>query len=123
MRALTRGERQASVGVIAGLIGVLMLLATSLFLTLAYRTQITELQSTIYTRCLERTRYDEANAKAVKASNELYRRILAQVQAAPQQPGMADARAEYVDTLTDAIDITDEAVANGTIGNCQQYRR
>lgn len=123
MRALINGERRGSLGVVAGLFGVLMLLAASLALTFAYRGQINTLSERIYTRCLERQRYDTANSEAVKASNELYRRILAQVRSTPVPPNMREQQRQYIDSLSDAVEQTDRAIAAGVIGQCEQYRQ
>lgn len=125
MDKLLRSERNASVGVIAGLFGVLCLLGASLALTFAYRGQIEEFRDTVYTRCLERTRIDEANLDSVKADALLYQQLLDIASRAPQQtdPALARLVAEQRRVIAEARDRKEKAAEAGVVGNCAVYGR
>lgn len=55
MRALLRGERAASIGVMLGLLGLCCLLVASLGLNLAHHNDLDRLQRLIYQRCVQLT--------------------------------------------------------------------
>lgn len=124
MRALTRGERQASAGIIAGLIGLLCLLGASLGLNLKHAHDLTDLKHVIYQRCLQRTVYDQANHDSVEADAELYRQLLA---IADKAPVNADPRirllvADQRRVIAAAADRKARAAHAGVIGSCNAYR-
>lgn len=125
MKALLAGETRASLGVVAGLVGVLMLLATSFALTMAYRAQIQDFKDTVYTRCLERTRIDLANNESVKADAELYQQLLDIADKAPRQanPTLAALVVEQRRVIEQARDRKEKAAQAGVIGDCAVYAR
>lgn len=124
MRALTRGERQASVGVIAGLLGVLALLVSTLLLTLSYRGQLIDLKATIVGRCEQRQVYDQANNDSVRADAVLYGQLLDIADQAPEQtdPKIAALVARQRQVISDAQRRKEAAAEAGVIGSCDQYR-
>lgn len=126
MRALLRGERQASFGVVLGLFALLCLLSSSLGLTLAYRSQLKDLKSTIYQRCLQRTTYDRANHNAVLANEDLYATLvkIAHQQPVPRgtDPKLVTLYQRQVAALELAQQRAHTAAAAGVVGSCNQYR-
>ena len=66
MRALLRGDRVGSLGVVLGLVAVMCLLFASLGLTLAYRSELRDTRGTLQQRCSS----TEAFRNAVRAWHE-----------------------------------------------------
>ena len=104
--------------------GVLMLLATSLFLTFAYRAQLHDVRVAIYTRCLERAKYDEANNASVRADAELYQQLLdindqAPVQTDPTIRALVDRQRAVI---AEAQLRKQRAADGGTVGGCDALR-
>lgn len=126
MRALVEGRRAGSLGVVLGLFALLCLLASSLGLTLAYRAQLKDLKSTIYTRCLQRQHYDLANHNGQVANAEVWK-ALADIAAEAKLPPTADGQtrrlyAEQVRAINTAKVKAQAAAAQGVIGSCESYR-
>lgn len=124
MRALIRGERYGSVGVVLGLLALFCLLTSSLGLTLAYRAQLKDLKSTIYERCLQRAKYDKANNDSVKADAELYQQLL---DISEQAPAQTDPRIQaLVERQRSVIRTAQQRKATaaeaGIVGSCETYR-
>jgi hypothetical protein len=124
MRALLRGERVGSVGVVLGLFALLCLLASSLGLTLEYRAQIQDFKKTVYERCLQRAAYDESNHASVVADVELYQQILSLQDRVPEQtdPRRQALTREYRDAIVQAKTRKEKAAAQGVIGSCAIYK-
>lgn len=124
MRALLRGERTGSVGVVLGLFALLCLLASSLGLTLDYRAQIQDFKKTVYERCLQRQTYDESNHASVVADVELYQQILSLQDRVPEQtdPRRQALTREYRDAIVQAKTRKEKAAAQGVIGSCAIYK-
>lgn len=124
MRALSRGERRASVGVVLGLVGVLALLLSTLALTLSYRGQLIELKGTIVSRCEQRQAYDRANNDSVRADAILYQQLLDITAKAPAQtdPKIVALVEEQKRVITQARDRKQQAADAGVVGSCNQYR-
>lgn len=127
MRTLTAGERRASVGVVAGLVGVLCLLVSTLALTLSYRAQLIELKDTIKARCEARVEYDRRFIRAAEGDARFYSDAIALVDRAAEartEP-LSVAVQKLVDDqrqmLLDARDRKRAIVAQGVIGRCDQF--
>jgi hypothetical protein len=124
MRALLRGERNASVGVVLGLLALLCLLGSSLGLTLAYRHQLQDLKQTLYERCLQRQAYDESNHASVVADVQFYSQILSLQDRVPPQtdPRRQVLSEQYRDAIVAAKTRKEKAAAQGVIGTCSTVR-
>lgn len=127
MRALTQGERRASIGVLAGLLGVLCLLVSTLALTLSYRTQLIDLKDTIQQRCEARTEYDRRFVRAAEGDATFYADLLALAARAdaartePLTPAMQKLVDEQEQIIAEARDRKLAIVEQGVIGRCDQY--
>lgn len=126
MRALVRGERRASLGVMLGLVGLLCLLLGTLVLTLDYRAQLTSVRQTIYTRCLQRLQYDQAAHDGQVANAKVWA-SLAQIAQQTPIPADADPRVKALFereqvAINDAKTASQKAADEGVIGGCQVYR-
>lgn len=127
MRALTTGERRASVGVVAGLVGVLCLLISTLALTLSYRGQLIELKETIKARCEARVEYDKRFINAAEGDRRFYADLLDVAERAekyrvePLTPEMRALVEEQKQIVEDAQSRKAAIVSQGVIGRCDQY--
>lgn len=124
MRALMRGERNGSVGVVLGLFALFALLTSSLGLTLAYRHQLKDLKSTIYERCLQRQKYDLANHESVAADADLYQQLLDISEHAPQvaDPRIRALVVQQQQVIRQAQQRKAAAARSGVIGSCDRYK-
>lgn len=101
-RALARGERTASLGVILGLVAVMCLLIASLGLTLAYRDELKDTRNTLKQRCTT----TEAFRNAVRSWHE------ATIRAESRNPFIDESlRAQRLDASSRVITAIDEANA------------
>ena len=127
MRALTAGERRASVGVIAGLLGVLCLLVSTLALTLSYRAQLIDLKQTIQARCEARVEYDKRFIRAAEGDQRFYADLLDVARRAdklrvePLTPEMRALVEEQKQIVLTAQQAKAAIVEQGVIGRCDQY--
>ena len=127
MRALTAGERRASVGVVAGLVGVLCLLVSTLALTLSYRGQLIELKETIKARCEARVEYDRRFIRAAEGDARFYADLLdigaraEEIRVEPLTPEMRALVEEQKQIVLTAQQRKQAIVAEGVIGRCDQY--
>ena len=128
MRALTRGERRASVGVVAGLVGVLLLLISTLALTLSYRGQLNDLHETLLTRCEARVEYDKRFIRAAEGDAQFYADLLDVAERAetvrpePLTPEVRALVEEQKQIIVTARMAKQAIVDQGVIGSCDQYR-
>lgn len=120
MRALIRGERVASVGVMLGLFALFCVLASSLVLTLGYRAQVEHFKQDFYQQCVSRLAYDKSSQAARAQSRIYYEHMIANeehnrfIDERLRAQRVADAR-EMVAALTDTL--------NKTVpGGCSRYR-
>jgi hypothetical protein len=81
MRALTRGERNASVGVVAGLVGLICLLAASLGLNLKHAKDLDDIKQVLVGRCQARQASDERVREDLQGRIDLYAAIVSTEQA------------------------------------------
>jgi hypothetical protein len=124
MRALLEGQRQASMGIVAGLAGVICLLIASVGLNVKHSSDLRDLKHVIYKRCQQRQAYDQANHASIEADAELYRQLLDIADRAPRQtdPRLEVLVAEQRRVIAQAADRKAAAVRAGVIGSCNAYR-
>lgn len=117
MRALLRGERAASIGVMLGLLGVACLLIASLGLNVAHHNDLDRLQRLIYTRCVQLTtpqnqaREVEIREWTALAEQERHNRFI--------DSTLREQRAGSYQRLADAMQAAVDASARNS---CAQYR-
>lgn len=111
MRALTRGERQATVGVAAGLFAVLCLLAVSLGSVLWVYDNLQAFRDTAYHRCLARIEYDRSNQAAREAQRRFWLAYIADEQ--------DERRVESARRMVGALDDT---LGRSVPADCSGYR-
>ena len=128
MRALTRGERNASVGVVAGLLGVLAMLVSTLLLTLSYRSQLIDLRETLEQRCAARQVVDQKINSAAEGDAKFYGDLLDVAERAeglrvePLTPEMRALVDEQKQIVADAQRRKLALVNQGVLGGCSQYK-
>lgn len=129
MQALLRGERTASVGVAAGLLGVVCLLVASLGLNIKHADDLDGLRATILKRCQQRLTYDTRFVRAAEGDAEFYADLLtiadraAKVRTTPLTAAQQQLVDEQRRMLEQARDRKRAIVAEGVIGNCDAYRK
>lgn len=126
MRALIRGERTGSLGVVLGLVALFCLLASSLGLTLAYRAQLKDLKVTIYHRCVQRQHYDLANHNGQVANAEVWKALAEIAEQTPIPPGTDPKTVALYKAEVEAINtakVKAQAAADaGVVGSCTAYK-
>lgn len=124
MRALFRGDRNASLLGLLVLFGLLCLSATGLILAWHSQHVLKEFTNTVYQRCLQRQAQDQSTHDAVVANEELYERILAlgRLSPDPPTPQAAELNRQYVQALETARDRNHAAAQRGVIGSCTVYK-
>ena len=112
-------ERQASVGVLAGLIGLFCLLLGSLALTLSYRTQLLDLKDTLADHCQERRVYYMAETRLREVQREQWTALAEQEQANPFiDDGLRQRRMAAYRAMVEAVD---EAISSTPNRPCSDY--
>lgn len=120
---------------LVGIAAILAIAASSALLAWSYKDQLTELRSTIYHRCQQRTGYDESNHEAVGGqlawlkSQRQRARLNASTNEAlirtfppDLRPGIRTAQVEQRAALDKAISTFQHAYDSGVISNCSVYR-
>lgn len=111
-------------GLPAVLVGVGALFAvciSSLILAVGYRNQLTGLRHTIYTRCVQRSAYDDASQQARAAQATYYRALLANLRAHPS-PQAAAFNVQLERNVHRVIVGLQAALDNGAPKGCAAYR-
>lgn len=117
MKALVRGQRVASVGVVAGLLAVACLLVASLGLNLKHHDDLDRLQRLIYQRCVSLTgpqntaRQVEVAEWTALAEQERHNRFI--------DESLRTQRVGSYQRLADAMQAAVDASARNS---CTQYR-
>lgn len=118
MKALIRGERLGTVGIVAGLFGVICLLIASLGLNIAHHSDLDRLQDLIYTRCVQlatpqnQARQVEVVEWSALAEQERHNPYI--------DPKLRVARTGSYQRLADAMQAAVEASQRNA---CDQYKR
>lgn len=125
MRALTRGERNASAGVILGLFAFLCILVSTLALTLSYRQQLTDLRELLAERCAARQVLDQRLMTAVKGDSRYYGQMLTEVETLEDLPDLTTVQlatlARQKQIIIEAKAGKDALAASEPSGSCSQY--
>ena len=121
MRKLTRHERQATAGVLAGLVGVLCLLAVSLGSVLHVYRSLADFRQAAHDRCVARTAFDRATNQARIVQAEEWRML---AESERTNPFIDDElRRLRVESYLRMADAVEDAVEAQVRTSCDVYLR
>lgn len=124
MKALLEGRRNASVGIVLGLVGMLCLLAVGMGIAIYSTSNLHKLRVTLDSRCQTRQASDLRQRASLQSDVAFYTKILSLTDQAPPSATVGGRRfvAQYRAAIVQARTDKQTAAQGIVLSSCSAYR-